>query len=289
MKRTGSDYWKLYHDDFWDDPDVLPLSEGEAGIYVYLLGIQAKHGYLPGSDGALDAIGRRFKTWPKVWPKLQKFFPIEEDGHRRNPRQAFELSEIDAKREKATDRKSRYRASKRQLSTGTGTGQGRGRDGDVPQVSHDRGEERREEEKRISPPPPSGGVDSGKRRRSVRIDPETYPLPDSLDLPSVRLALIDYLNTRKGGVWNEALAAVRVREMAEWGPERAIAALKHSAGYQGLFEPTGNGRAPIAPQAPSKPLVLTIDTPEGRAAYEAQMERERRREAAQAERKARSA
>lgn len=156
MKRSGSDYWKLYHLDFWEDPDVLPLSEGEAGIYLYLLGVQAQQGALPGSKEALDAIGRRFRSWSKAWPKLEKFFPLDADGLRRNARQTFELAEVDAKRAKASDRKSRFRASRRGVSTGTG----RGQDADVPSMSRPRGEETREEKRRPVPteqeaPPPA--------------------------------------------------------------------------------------------------------------------------------------
>lgn len=250
MKRSGSDYWKLYHDDFWDDEEVLPLNEAECGIYLYLLGLQAKHGSLPGSQAALDAIGRRFRSWPKAWPKLAKFFPIGDDGMRRNPRQAFENAETDEKRSKESDRKSRYRASKQGLSRGTG----RGQDADVPSMSRLRGEERREEEKREesqnSPlPPPEGEPhpdrmhEKPKRQKTKRIDPSTHPLPPSLDTPEVREALVDYLATRKGGAWDENLAAVRLKEMASWGPARAVAALRHSVGYQGLFEPSGAQRA----------------------------------------------
>lgn len=249
MKRSGSDYWKLYHDDFFDDERVLPLSAAEVGIYLWLLGLQAKHGSLPGSDAALAAMGRRWgRDWGKAWPKLAKFFPINDSGNRENHRQAFELSEVDASRSKETSRKTRWRDRKRALSTGTSAGQGRGQDGDGDALSRLRGEEIREEETRSSPPSPPPGAGSQvapltepKKRKPAnpRIDPATYPLPPSLDFPDVRAALVDYLETRKGGAWDEKLAAVRVRQLDEWGRERAIAALQHSVGYQGVFEPSG--------------------------------------------------
>lgn len=149
MKRSGSDYWKLYHDDFFDDERVLPLSAAEVGIYLWLLGLQAKHGSLPGSDAALAAMGRRWgRDWGKAWPKLAKFFPINDSGNRENPRQAFELSEVDASRSKETGRKARWRKLQKELSTGTSAGQGRGQDGDGDALSRTRGEERREDETR---------------------------------------------------------------------------------------------------------------------------------------------
>lgn len=108
----------------------------------------------------------------------------------------------------------------------------------------------------LSPSPSESRKESDERKpsRTVRIDPETYPLPATLDFPDVRQALVDYLTTRKDGIWNEALAAVRLKELATWGRERAIAALRHSVGYQGLFEPTTpkNGR-PIPPPLEASP------------------------------------
>lgn len=92
-----------------------------------------------------------------------------------------------------------------------------------------------------------GGVDTAsepphappKRAKRSRIDPATYPLPPALDFPDVRAALVDYCRTRKGGAWDAELAEVRTRQLAEWGRERAVAALRHSCGAQGLFEPSG--------------------------------------------------
>lgn len=181
MKRSGSDYWKLYHDDFFDDELVLPLSAAEVGIYLWLLGLQAKHGSLPGSDAALAAMGRRWgRDWGKAWPKLAKFFPTNDSGNRENPRQAFELSEVDASRSKQTSRKARWRDQKRALSTGTSAGQGRGQDWDGDALSRTRGEERREEERReeeTRQDMPPAEASANKSRAPKRQKPKTERAP----------------------------------------------------------------------------------------------------------------
>lgn len=84
-----------------------------------------------------------------------------------------------------------------------------------------------------------------EKKAPIRKRPAPPPLPSlpaELDFPDVREALADYLATRKGGRWDAKLTAVRLKQLAAWGRARAVAALRHSAGYQGLFEPTP-GRA----------------------------------------------
>lgn len=113
-----------------------------------------------------------------------------------------------------------------------------------------------------SPPPPPGAEPQvaplpepkPKKAAKVRIDPETHPLPASLDFPDVREALVDYLATRKGGVWDEKLARVWLKRLVAWGRERTVAALRNSIGAQGVFEPHGGPKlsAPPTPKQPSQ-------------------------------------
>lgn len=146
MKRTASDYWPLYHDDFWDDPEVLALSEREQLAYLFLLGLQWKHGSLPGSDAQLALMCRRFRGWPKLWQTLAKFFPSCTDGTRSNNRLAFELEEIENRRAKSSDRKARWRTKKQGLSTspshGTETQGNAARRGEEKKREETRGEEK---------------------------------------------------------------------------------------------------------------------------------------------------
>ncbi len=127
----------------------------------------------------------------------------------------------------------------------------------------------------------SGSLDSRKESaerkpsRTVRIDPETYPLPATLDFTDVRAALVDYLTTRKDGIWNEALAAVRLKELSFWGRERAVAALRHSVGYQGLFEPKSQPASNGKPKTPVQTgRYPTREEREARAAEEIRLARQ---------------
>lgn len=108
-----------------------------------------------------------------------------------------------------------------------------------------------------------GGVDPAsepphappKRAKRVRIEPDAYltrTLPPELDFPDVRAALVDFNRTRKGGPWDETLAEVRLRQIAEWGRVRAVAALRHSCGYEGVHEPHGaaSSRGPTPSAGP---------------------------------------
>lgn len=159
MKRSGSDYWPLYHDDFWDDPEVLALSEREQLAYLFLLGLQWKHGSLPASEDAIALMCRRFRGWPKLWQTLAKFFPSCTDGTRSNKRLAFEAEEIESKRANENSRKARWRTKKQGLSTSPSRGtETRGHDAR-------RGEEKRGEEKRGE----ASASARGKRAPSGRV------------------------------------------------------------------------------------------------------------------------
>lgn len=85
-----------------------------------------------------------------------------------------------------------------------------------------------------TPLPPKG---AGKQLPSI---------PESLDSPAFREAWTDWLQhrrERKPAVTPTA-AKRAFAEMAAWGPDRAVAAIAHSIArsYQGIFEPTANGK-----------------------------------------------
>lgn len=100
------------------------------------------------------------------------------------------------------------------------------------------------------------------RAKPVVVDPATMPLPPNIDTPAVREAITDFVKARieKGhGPWTETIAKVRVAELASWGPLRAVAALRHSTGYQGVFEPKNASSAGAAAQAPKERTYRTLE------------------------------
>jgi hypothetical protein len=159
MKRACSDWWRCPHDEVWDSGDILPLdvTEGEAGVFFYLIGIQAKFGHLPADDDAVAMICRRFRNFRRVWIRVSEWFPLvsTEAGTRRQCAwMRAEQARLDSKRAGDAGRKRDSRGQEAPLSDGV-TARGEER----------RGEEKRGEEKRdISIP-------RGKRGSTPRKPP----------------------------------------------------------------------------------------------------------------------
>lgn len=111
----------------------------------------------------------------------------------------------------------------------------------------DKREDKREEE--IPPSPLPGGETKSKPKR-CRNDAPMPDIPPALDTPEFRTAWADWLTfraERKPKV-TPCAAKEQFRRMAEWGPARAVAAIRNSIAnsYQGIFEngaphKTGNG------------------------------------------------
>lgn len=269
LKRSGSDYWPLYHDDFWDDPIVLAMGEREQLAYLFLLGLQWKHGGLPASDKALSVMCSRFYAWPKLWRSLAHLFPkCEQSGLRVNARLRFEASEVDAKRLGSSSRKARWRAQKRGLSQECPMGQVQG----VPPLR--RGEEKRGEE--TSP--------SEKADRAPRATPRKLATgPEAEVVRAFEAVFLERLGTAyqhqgaKDGAAVKALLGFTAGDPAKvveripvffadaWRRERASLAM-----FRAKWNECVPKAAPAAPQ-------LFEDTDQGRAA----IERVKRQEALQ--------
>lgn len=279
MKRSGSDYWALHHDDFWDAEEVLRMKPAVKAAFLFLLGLQAKHGSLPVDPRTIAALAAphfpNFLRW--YWPTLEQHFPIEVrdgvDQGRRNPRQARETDSIDARRGDDAAKKRLQRAKKATCPE------------DVPPREERRGEERREEEGTGTKDVPPGdglrehpkgfnlkpvGAPQGKRQGPGTVDVARMELPAVLDLPAVRSALVAYQTSRRE-LRRPALGAVGmsrlVAKLAGWGPARAVAALEHSVanGWQGVFEPKegeGPGSPHAGPSAPVRPTPTAAETSE---------------------------
>lgn len=82
------------------------------------------------------------------------------------------------------------------------------------------------------------------RGKAGPVDWATYQLPPELDRPEIREALIEHAAVRaeNGHKPHKAHGAkMMLRQLVEWGPDRAVEVLRHSAPHQGLYLP--NGRA----------------------------------------------
>lgn len=104
------------------------------------------------------------------------------------------------------------------------------------------------------------GSDSEDQDPHEKVGPE---FPKALDRPDVRQAWADYMayrSERKLPVWKGRTIAAKLGEMTEWGPDRAVAALRASIanGWQGVFEPTKNGK-PIPVAKPPIPKANDAD------------------------------
>lgn len=252
----------FYPADFWG-ADLVALMDFEAvGLYWFLLSREWQNGPLPDDEALLERLCRgRVRDWKACWSQVSPCFD-RVDGRLLNRRLEEERAVADqfSMRQSgaAKARWERWKADRECHGNATAMPpHSHGNAGAMPRTGQDR--TGLDETGQNSPQPPPGGEPQvaalpepkPKKPRKVRIDPATYPLPASLDFPDVRQALVEYNRTRKGGVWDVDLAAIRVRELTAWGRPRAVAALLHSAGYQGLFEPHGKPSY-SAPQPPPK-------------------------------------
>lgn len=99
-------------------------------------------------------------------------------------------------------------------------------------------EEKRSEGKKKAAAPP------GSPRHI--FDPLTVPIPAALESPPFRAAWAEWLNYRRDRRLSSREATIRkqLEMLSALGPARAIEAVHSSIrnGWQGLFEPTGNGK-----------------------------------------------
>lgn len=100
---------------------------------------------------------------------------------------------------------------------------------------------------------------SGETKRSPPPEPE---IPPELDTPTGREAVRLWLEyKRERGQSYKSRTGLRelIGKLAAWGPERALAAVRHSMAenYAGCFEPkeNGNGKGPYLPLVPERPYL----------------------------------
>ncbi len=98
----------------------------------------------------------------------------------------------------------------------------------------------------------------GKKPKSKAKDRSDFAelIPEALRTDRFLAAWRGWALGRKSPL-REPAAQVKLDQLLSWGLERAVAALTHSAGYEGLFEDTNgqnrNGTTPHRPGGPSPP------------------------------------
>lgn len=91
-------------------------------------------------------------------------------------------------------------------------------------------------------------------------------LPSSLDVPAFRKIWDDYHAYRRGEhlrPWKAKTRAMKLEEMAEWGAELAIEALRRSIanGWQGVFDPRDGKPLPNQPRRGGPPSPRSTSIP----------------------------
>lgn len=241
-KRSGSDWWKFHHDDFWDSEFVMEAADSAALAYVFLLGMQSKHGGLPGKDSAvLLMLGRRWgpKQARAIWETLGPRFPLCEDGKRRDARQHRDVLATDRQRELSRKRKERERAKKRN---------GEALEHNVTRDSSVTSAPCHADSLLSSPLSSSGSVSSSSLSEKKKTDStgklrEAEPaVPAEIDTPEIRAALEAFQASRKEQ-GHKRLGRRGILglygKLASWGRAAALLALQESIsnGWQGVFYP----------------------------------------------------
>lgn len=84
-------------------------------------------------------------------------------------------------------------------------------------------------------------------KKTPKPDAAGVPIPGGLDVPPFREAWAEFLEHRrqKRAPMTEKAAKMQLRQMSEWGPDRAVAAIQHSVanGWTGVFEDKHNGKS----------------------------------------------
>lgn len=100
-----------------------------------------------------------------------------------------------------------------------------------------------------------GGVEcevggGGERKARAPAAP-LVSIPSNLDTPEFKAAWSGWIADRRERrkPMTDRAAELALRRLAEWGPERAVAAIEHSIanGWQGIFEPQGGPKAAAKP------------------------------------------
>ena len=89
-------WFPFYGDDFQGSGKVKVMSNAERGCYVTLLWYQWGEGHVPSElEELANVCGESLTIMRRYWKRLERCFPVGEDGKRRNPRQANERTKAE--------------------------------------------------------------------------------------------------------------------------------------------------------------------------------------------------
>lgn len=249
---------RIPHDDVWDSGEILPpdVTAAEAGLFFFLASRQYKFGPLPNHEPTIALwCSRWHREFPKVWPRVKLLFPINAEGRLENAWVASEVANAEEYMLEQTNRKRKSRGLKPLLSRGrhrdnvdvTVTSRGRAvTSQDVTPTGQDiTGQDRTGEEE---PPTPLRGKRGKRAVGDLPTADELLAAHPGLNTPAFRSAWETWMRYRVE-IRHPYKSAIGVRqavkELAGWGPQRAVAAIEYTMakGWQGIQEPKGeNGR-----------------------------------------------
>lgn len=94
-------YLKFYHREWLSSQTIAMMDATAKGIYIMLISHQFEDGSLPAEPVFLQRLsGATPKEWKSFEPFLDRCFPVQEDGLRRNPKVLDEREQMKAMREK---------------------------------------------------------------------------------------------------------------------------------------------------------------------------------------------
>lgn len=228
--------------DFWASPAVRKMSLDAAGLYLALLCDQWTEGGPISADEAVwrASYAHRCSSWEAAWAAVRPCFAEVDGGLMVNPRLEREREVADTFRAKLSEAGKRGAAirwgspGQRVAIASDSTRQDRDRD---------RTGQKKKNQTRARP----RASDSAPRRR-LYDDP---PLAEfGIDTPEMRAAfaeLRDYRRERHLSRWVDRTVRANLKEWAEWGAERAAAAIAYSIRKQwdGVFEEKSRGGSSV--------------------------------------------
>lgn len=245
---SAREWFPFFYDAFWEDENVVGMTESAALLYLFLLSRQWKHGSLPADPEKIRRLCPRWELeWKAVWREVEPRFPIcssgcsstePEKARRRNPRmkveQDVEAEILEKLRENGKKgglaAQARARAKAR-LDQGSTKAQASDLTPTLPNPT----------DKKEAPPArraPRAGISSGFEK----ILPE-YP---DLDSEAVRASLAEWVGYRRSAklpAWVDPTWRKALGKAVAWGPDGLVASVNASVsnGWRGLFEPSASG------------------------------------------------